>query len=427
MEIIADKYQVERVLGEGTYGKVFLVQHRDLQIKYALKLLNRKLSEDEKFIQRFKREAEILIRFTHPGSVQLRDFGRTADGLYYMTTDFCAGRLLEALLSEQGWFPVLQALDVIIQILEVVEAAHTQGIIHRDLKPSHIMVESDADGHLVARVLDFGIAKIKESLLQAEAKMTVEGFAIGTPEYMSPEQASGEANLDPRVDLYSCGVVLYELITGSVPFHGQTVLQTLLKHLTQPVPPFSERLGIPARVEQVVIKALGKERESRYQSAAEFKAACIALRTELRSAGVQHATFTAEKEVVPVAVEPAVEGQALLCLDDSEMILQIVRHIFEREGFKVFTETNFAQIHDVIFVKKVKLMLCDVQMPGLPGTKICQMLKQTTKDLKIILFSNIPERDLEKLANECQADGWLSKNSKPDEWLRRIQGLLAAS
>lgn len=118
---------------------------------------------------------------------------------------------------------------------------------------------------------------------------------------------------------------------------------------------------------------------------------------------------------------PVKEQKRILCLDDNEMILQIVRHIFEKEGYKVYTAASFSAIHDYIFMEHVPIMLCDVNLPGLPGPKICKMLKQATRKLKVILFSNIDERDLEKLSIRCRADGWLSKNTSPDEWIAKIK------
>ena len=425
-KIIAGKYQIVRPLGQGSFGTVYLVRHVDLGVHYALKLLKKNFSTDETFLERFRREAEILLRFSHPGSVQVRDFGKTEDGLYYMALDFCQGDLLEELLLRDGALSLFDTLELMLQILAVLEAAHSVGIIHRDIKSANVIIERTGDGSPFARILDFGIAKLKDDGAAAGTKMTVDGAAIGTPDYMSPEQASGAPDLDCRVDIYASGVLMYEMITGNVPFKGSNIMQTLLKHLTQPVPPFPPELHVPQFIFDIVAKAMEKEREKRYSSAAEFRVDCLAAIERLKSELSKKVEEPSPAPQPPVPVQQpapatASDEKKILCLDDNEMILQIVRHIFEKEGYKVFIASSFSGIHDYIFNEKVPLMLCDVNLPGLPGPKICRMLKQAHRKLKIILFSNIDERDLEKLAISCRADAWLSKNTTPDAWLTKVR------
>ncbi len=423
-KIIAGKYQIVRALGQGSFGTVYLVRHVDLGVHYALKLLKKSFSNDENFLERFRREAEMLLRFSHPGSVQLRDFGRTEEGLYYMALDYCRGDILEELLLRDGALSVFDTLELMLQILSVLDAAHAVYIIHRDIKSGNVIIERGPDGNPIVKILDFGIAKLKEGSA-GEIKMTMEGATVGTPDYMSPEQASGEEDLDHRVDLYSAGILMYEMLTGSVPFRGSTVMQTLLKHLTQPVPPIPPELGIPDYVCRIVYRALEKERDKRYQKASEFRADCLEAFERLK--GEKSSPTVAKPEGIAAPSPetqpgaPVKEQKRILCLDDNEMILQIVRHIFEKEGYKVYTAASFSAIHDYIFMEHVPIMLCDVNLPGLPGPKICKMLKQATRKLKVILFSNIDERDLEKLSIRCRADGWLSKNTSPDEWIAKIK------
>ncbi len=429
MKVIADKYRVLRELGRGSYGTVYLVEHVYLGIRYALKLLSRSFSDNQDFLERFKREAEILVRFSHPGTVQLRDFGKDSAGMYYMATDFCPGHVLEEILAKERWFPVLKAFDIMIQVLDVLEAAHALEIVHRDIKPSNIMLDRDAEGREIVKVLDFGIATITQDVWE-NSRVTGEGYSIGTPEYMSPEQASGEGHIDFHTDIYSCGVLFYELITGDVPFRGNSVVKTLLKHMTQPVPPFSERLGVPVYVEELVCKALAKEPFDRYGSVREFKEACLDALARIRREGAMERSVeinlddlgaSGAFEAPPTEKRPRTK---ILCLDDTEMILHITRHIFEQEGFEVFTASSFTSIYDYIFKYGATLLLCDVNMPGTSGNKICQMLKESVPELKIILFSNIPERELEKLSTESHADAWISKNAKPAEWIAAVRRVL---
>lgn len=478
MQVIADKYELIRELGEGATGKVYLVKHRELGVQYALKLLNRVLSADTRFIERFKREAEVMERFTHPGSIRLRDFGKTSDGLYYMTMDYCNGQLLKDVIDNRGCVPPVQTLKIMSQVLDVMGSAHQTGVVHRDIKPDNIMLEATQDGRIVVKVLDFGIAKLKEQM-DLESSVTMEGASIGTPRYMSPEQANGESALDHRVDIYAGGILMYELLAGKVPFKGDTVVQTLLMHLMKPPPPFDPALGVPQFIEAIVLRALQKNRDERYQSAEEFKLACdraleklqvenkntsesfsstaLAMAKQLHDApirepgsvkkpkdllAIEAKPAPAPIELKQVAEEPVESAQLvgsadesvvvesstaddkeptkILCLDDNEMILNILAFVLEKAGYSVITTTESSMAHHYLFHNNIRLLVSDVQMPGLPGTKICKMLKESVKNLKVVLFSNINERELEKLSNENRADAWISKNSKPNEWLARI-------
>lgn len=424
--VIAGKYQVLRKLGEGTFGDVFLVQHADLSTKYAIKVLKKVLSTNEGFVSRFKREAEILLRFHHAGSVQLRDFGRTEDGLYYMATDFCDGQSLEDILSKRGRLEIGEALKLIIEVLEIVGAAHDFGIIHRDIKPGNIINNTSHTGKSEIQILDFGIASLRDEAL-AQYTNGENLTSYGTPVYMSPEQCAAEADIDHRADIYACGIMLYELLSGWVPFDSQDVLQILLKHLTQPPPSFPKQFGIPLSLEQTIFKALEKDRSARYDTAQEFANACRAQLEMIEPRPVRPVSSPTRQEKQNLVVngkDLQKSDKRVLCLDDNEMILQIMKHLLESEGFHVFIANNFATIHDYVFEEHVPLMICDVNMPGLPGNKICQMLKQAKPEMRIVLFSNIPERDLERLAKESNADDWLSKNSKPNLWIERIKSMV---
>jgi len=427
MDLIAGKYEIVRELGQGSYGAVYLVRHSILGSQYALKLLSPHHHDSARLVERFKQEAEILQRFTHPGLIHLRDFGVTDAGQYYMTMDYCPGASLEEHVSSRGIPDVPVALDVVDQVLSALEAAHAAGIIHRDIKPKNLIVHEDEAGHLIVKILDFGVAKIKERLM-IDSGTTSEGVAIGTPYYMSPEQAAGERLLDCRSDLYSVGVMLYRLLTGELPFQGESVIQTLLMHITKPVEHFAARFCLPTFFDEVVFRALAKDRVHRYQDASEFRHDLA----QARRLFFESRLMNAEVAAVPRSDDISSQGEArpsettrILCLDDNEMILQILRYILEGQGYEVFTATDFSVIHNYLFREKAKLMLCDVNMPGVRGTRVCQMLKDSLSDLKIVLFSNIPERELEKLAAESHADDWLSKNTRPEDWLEKVRSILA--
>lgn len=426
MKLIAEKYEIVRELGQGSYGSVYLVRHVLLGSCYAMKLLTPDHDDTGTLVDRFKQEAEILQRFNHPGLVHLRDFGVTNDGRYYMTMDYCPGKSLEDYLAARGLPDVPLALDLVDQVLSALETAHLVGVIHRDIKPENLIVIEDETGRVFIKILDFGVAKLRERLM-TDSGTTSKGVAIGTPYYMSPEQAAGERLLDCRSDLYSVGVMLYRLLTGELPFQGETIIQTLLMHITKPVDRFAERCCLPLLFDEVVFRALAKDRVHRYQDAAEFRgdiatARQLFLESRLMMRDRAIPQVITEKQGATTAT--AAEGTRILCLDDNEMILQILRFILEGQGYEVFTATDFSVIHNYLFQERARLMLCDVNMPGVPGTKVCQMLKASLSDLKIVLFSNIPDRDLEKLASESGADDWLSKNARPEEWIAKVRDIL---
>ena len=249
---------------------------------------------------------------------------------------------------------------------------------------------------------------------------------------MSPEQAAGDSEVDHRADIYATGIMMYELLTGKVPFHGETVMQTLLRHLTQPVPPIPAKYNIPESIQQIVFTAMEKSRAHRVQTAAEFRRVCEEALSQIDSTEDVTSESTEEKEATPQDTAPTQEAPQppevaplkILCLDDDPFMLNILTHILEQQGFKVFTASSFSVIHNYLFTEHVDLLISDVQMPGISGAKICKMLKDTLSDLKIVLFSNLPERDLEKLAATSRADNWISKNTKPDEWLVGIRAVL---
>lgn len=424
LRLIADKYRVLSKLGEGGSGTVYLVEHIDLGVRYALKLLDKLRADDKILIDNFRQEAEILLRFSHPGSAALRDFGRTDTGLYYMTMDLCEGKSLKQVIHERKHLSVEETLDILDQLLSVLDAAHQLGVVHCDIKPENIMLQTHSDGSIHLKVLDFGIATLRAKL-ESTAELQ-QAFSIGTPEYMSPEQAQGEHEITHLADVYAAGIVMYELLSGDVPFHGKTVVEILLNHLIQPLEPLATELSVPFLVESIIAKALHKDKSFRFASAAEFRQAvleareCLVSGKMLTPSKTKHGTDTraAENEVSNYS-KSACKAR-ILCLDDDEMIVNVVRYILEHHGYQVLTATNYSEIHQHLFGDSIDLMLSDVQMPGLSGTKICKMIKETMPNLKIYLFSNLPEKELEQLSDESKADGWISKGTKPEEWVARI-------
>jgi serine/threonine-protein kinase len=255
------RYVIKRKLGSGGMADVYLAEDQELGRQVALKLLDDRHASDEQFVERFRREAQSAAGLNHPSIVSIFDRGY-AEGTYYIAMEFLDGRTLKELLIKNGPTPVPIAIDYARQILGALAFAHRNGIVHRDIKPHNIVV--GGDGRL--KVTDFGIAR------SGASQMTEAGSIVGTAQYLSPEQARG-APVDPRSDLYSLGIVLYEMLTGKVPFTGETPVEIAMKHLSQvPEPPSELRQNVPHDLDAVVMRALAKDPEQRYSSAEEMDA-----------------------------------------------------------------------------------------------------------------------------------------------------------
>jgi beta-lactam-binding protein with PASTA domain/tRNA A-37 threonylcarbamoyl transferase component Bud32 len=255
------RYQILKRLGAGGMATVYLAQDQELGRQVAIKILNTKHASDEQFVERFRREASSAASLNHPNIVAIYDRGE-AEGTYYIAMEVIQGRSLKELLLTRGASPLAVAIAYTRQILAALRFAHRHGIVHRDIKPHNIIV--DDEGRV--KVTDFGIAHAGTS------QMTEVGSIIGTAQYLSPEQARGTP-VDARSDLYSVGIVLYELLTGDVPFSGDTPVEIAMRHLsTIPEPPSSKRAEVSPELDAVVLRALAKDPDDRYQSADEMDA-----------------------------------------------------------------------------------------------------------------------------------------------------------
>jgi serine/threonine-protein kinase len=254
------RYLIVRKLGSGGMANVYLAEDQELGRKVAIKILDERHARDEQFVERFRREAQNAGGLSHPSIVSIYDRG-DSEGTYYIAMEHVEGRTLKELIVARGPSPLGIAIDYTRQILSALRFAHRNGIVHRDIKPHNVIV----DGEGRVKVMDFGIARAG-----AASQMTEAGSIIGTAQYLSPEQARG-APVDQTSDLYSTGIVLYELLTGTVPFTGETPVEIAMKHLSQaPVPPSSHRPEVPRDLDYVVLRALAKDSADRYHSAEEM-------------------------------------------------------------------------------------------------------------------------------------------------------------
>lgn len=325
--VIADKYEILGVLGEGGTGVVYDAVRIGDRRPVALKVMHETLAGDKQIRGRFQREAAILRRLQGEHICAILDFGELLaedqKTLLYIALPKIEGESLADLLAK-GPIDVDRGLDIMMQVLAGLAAAHAQGVIHRDLKPANVLIE----GGKKAVVVDFGMSKIITGGGVGTTNLTTHNMLFGTPEYMSPEQARGD-ELDARTDVYAAGVILYEMITGSPPFTGETPLSILTAHLTSDVEPPSKRAKPASRVtpalESVILGALARDRDERYRSASVLAAAIAHARQHPNEAGAVHpSAFTATPstnifaDTMPATVigEPGVDATAPTLLGD---------------------------------------------------------------------------------------------------------------
>ena len=264
-EILAGKYRVEERLSVGGMGAVYRGTHILMDKKVAIKVLRPSLAADERIVARFSREARAASRISHPHALSVTDFGEAESGIVFLVMEFLSGQTLKELIRQQGPLSLPRLVEIMRQVCGALEAAHAEGVIHRDLKSDNIMLVN-AKGADYAKVLDFGIAKITEPVGNHDPSLTSPDLVVGTPQYMSPEQCSQLSEIDARSDVYALGIILFEMLTGHVPFTDGSPTAIMLKQLQEPPPSvLEERVDLPPGVGVVVSRALAKRPEDRYQ------------------------------------------------------------------------------------------------------------------------------------------------------------------
>lgn len=269
-QILAGKYRIEERLSGGGMGTVYRGTHVLMDKTVAVKVLRPSLAADEKIVARFSREARAASRISHPHALSVTDFGEAENGVVFLVMEYLDGKTLKDIIRQEGPMSLPRATEILRQVGGALDAAHAEGVVHRDLKSDNIMLLSSS-GTDYAKVLDFGIAKIKEPEGAYDPRLTAPELVIGTPQYMSPEQCSQSPDIDSRSDLYSLGVILYEMLVGHVPFTGASPTAIMLKHL-QETPPsvLAERDDVPEAVGRVVARAMEKRPEDRYDTVGEL-------------------------------------------------------------------------------------------------------------------------------------------------------------
>jgi serine/threonine protein kinase len=297
--VIRGKYRILGKVGQGGMGTVYKALHLAFGELRALKVIAPELLHDQLFVERFKHEAVITRKLQHPNAVRVDDIDEAEDGRPFIVMEFIQGKSLKKLIQEEGPLPVSRVCSIIKQVASALDAAHRLGMAHRDIKPDNIALTENPEGELV-KVLDFGIAKVKEARLGAASGMTLTGtgVVIGTPQYMSPEQAKGKRGdeLDGRSDLYSLGVVMYEMLTAALPFKADSTMEMLMAHIEQPPQPIRAlRPELDESIASLTMRLLEKDPARRPANA-------NALIEELEAAEKGIAPLGATRVVQPKAV-----------------------------------------------------------------------------------------------------------------------------
>jgi serine/threonine-protein kinase len=277
-KVIDGRYEIQQRIGEGGMGVVYKARQISIDRIIALKMLNQQMANDPTWVQRFYNEAKACSRLQHPNTIRMFDFGQTSDGRLFMTMEFLDGISLRDALAKGPLAPQ-RVVKVLIQCCASLAEAHSIGIIHRDIKPDNVFLLNMAGSPDFVKLLDFSVAK----LLEGDRMKTQAGVVFGTPQYMSPEQGRG-LPLDARSDLYALGILAFEMLSGTVPFHDENPMTVIQMHLHAGVPPMADQ--IPYAVQQIVRRALEKDAGRRYQSSGEMMQHCQQVFAELTAGGM---------------------------------------------------------------------------------------------------------------------------------------------
>lgn len=311
-QTLAEKYLIEQLIKRGGMGAVYRGKHVLMDKTVAIKVLRPSLAGDDVIVARFSREAKAASRISHPHAVSVTDFGEAENGVVFLVMEYLDGRTLKDIIRSEGPMPLDRAVEITRQVTGALDVAHQQGVVHRDLKSDNIML-SQTNGGDWAKVLDFGIAKIQQPEGARDNDITAPNVVIGTPQYMSPEQCSQTGPIDARSDVYSLGVIIYEMLSGRVPFTGESPTVIMMKQVQDPPPSILDaRPDLPASVESLIERALAKQPADRFQTAGELSEALSQAAAETRDA--------ASATVLPAAAETVANPPVAVTGDDLDEV-----------------------------------------------------------------------------------------------------------
>jgi serine/threonine protein kinase len=266
-QVVEEKYRMIRLIGEGGMGAVYEAEHVIINRRCAVKFLHPEVAQNTEVVKRFVREAQAASSIGHKGIIDIYDVGHAPDGTPFLVMEFLEGKPFSSYLQTGEPLAPAQIVEVLVQALSALGAAHRRGIVHRDIKPENLFVVQFPDAPPIVKLLDFGISKMALGGSPGD-RMTRTGTVMGTPYYMAPEQAAGRSDVDHRADLYAMGVILYEALTGRVPFEGENYNQLIVKILTEPIPtPKQLNPAVPDELEQITLRAMERDRDRRFQDA----------------------------------------------------------------------------------------------------------------------------------------------------------------
>ncbi|HBB95745.1 MAG TPA: hypothetical protein DC054_10175 [Blastocatellia bacterium] len=300
-QTLAGKYSIEKLIKRGGMGAVYVGKHVLMDKTVAIKVLHPSLALDDDVVARFSREAKAASRISHPHAVSVTDFGESENGVVFLVMEYLDGQTLKDVIKADGPMALDRVVEIVRQVAGALDVAHQQGVVHRDLKSDNIML-SQTNGGDWAKVLDFGIAKIQQAEGARDVDITAANLVIGTPQYMSPEQCSQSGPIDARSDIYSFGIIIYEMLAGRVPFTGESPTMIMMKQVQDPPPSILEiRPEVGTGLAQVISKALAKQPADRFQTAGELSEAVADAAKASESSELTAAPPTVASVPVPAA------------------------------------------------------------------------------------------------------------------------------
>jgi tRNA A-37 threonylcarbamoyl transferase component Bud32 len=363
--ILGDRYTLVETLGDGGMAKVYLARDNSLDREVALKVLREQYADDEEFVERFRREAMSAAALNHPGIVQVYDRGRSADGDFYIAMEYVPGGTLKERIKEGGDLAPREASEIASRVADALAVAHDRGIVHRDVKPQNVLLTASGE----AKVSDFGIARAASS-----KTMTQTNSVLGTLAYMSPEQLRGE-RVGPASDLYSLGVVLYEMLTGELPYQGDDPIATAMKRLDEPPPnPREVNPAVPEELDALVVKLLAKAPEDRYASAASLSQDLRRVRDGLPPVAAGPGESTTERNISDTGMTrpPAGLGRRrTLALSLAALLLGVA--LFVGVAWAVGRDTPNQSLPDQVVAEKV-------EVPGVVGLSLNEAQKRLAEE-----------------------------------------------